>query len=443
MAKISDFFKKEYTNWANYDNYRSLPSICDGQKVSARKVLYTMMEQNIKDLKKVQQLKARVSEFTNYLHGDDALIGVIVGLAQEWVGTNNIPLIKGDGNFGSRLKPAAAADRYIFVATSKILNKTFRSEDAPVLIQQTFEGEKIEPKYFIPVLPILLINGSTDALSVGFASNILPRKPDEVAQAIYDILDGKEPARLDPWWRGFKGIVARNEEGGLETRGLFKKISPKEVFITDLPLGPTLAKYRETLDDLENKKIIQSWRDESDPKTDTFKFKVKLAKVIPDQEIYPTLKLIKKFSENFTVIDENNQVRVFENEIEILKHYVNLRLEYYKKRKAHIISVIEKDLTILRNRLNFLKAVISGDLVVFKRKKADVAKDLEDKKFDKVDDSYDYLLKTPVENFTKDKTEELVNKFKKRKEDLEEIKAKDIKIWWKEEIKELLDAIEE
>lgn len=442
-VNITDFFKKEYVNWASYDNYRSLPSCIDGLKISARKVIYTMIEQKIKEPKKVAQLKAKISEFTNYLHGDDALIGVIVGLAQKFAGSNNITLLNGQGNFGNKLNPTAAADRYIFAGLAPVINKVFRPEDTPVLISQYFEGDKIEPKFFVPVLPLVLVNGSMDSLSVGFASNILPRKPSEVAQAIFDILDGKEPERIEPWFKGFKGLILRNQEGGLEVRGTFNKLSPKEIQITELPVGITLAKYRELIDTQEEKKIVTSWKDLSDTKKDVFNFRVKLAKVIPDNEICTTLKLVKKFSENFTCMDENNQLRIFKNEVEIVKHFVNVRLEFYEKRKLYQIAAIEREIQIIRNKLEFLKLVISGKLVVFKRKKMDVCVDLEKLNFEKIDESFDYLLRLPIDQFTTDKVNELVEKYKNKKAELEEAKVKDCKEWWKEEIKELLDVLKD
>jgi DNA topoisomerase-2 len=437
---ITDFFNTEYLNWANYDNFRSLPSFVDGLKPTARKTIYTFIEQNIHEQKKVSQLQAKVSEFTNYIHGDGAIAGVIIGLVQKYVGSNNLPLLKGDGHFGTRQNNAAAAPRYISASKTKYLETIFHPQDNPVLIEQIFEGEKIEPKYFVPVLPILLINGCQDAMSVAFASHILPRNIDDVVDRIYKILDGKEPERFYPYFNGFKGIVALNQEGQIETRGIFNKTGPKELTITELPIGVTLAKYREILDKLEEKKVIVSWRDESDTKLDTFKFKVKLAKVIPDEQIYSTLKLVKRDSENFTCIDENTRVRVFENELEILKEYVKIRLEYYQKRKDHIISMIEHELKVLKNKIKFLKLVIGGQIVVFKQKREKIEEQIVANDIEQIDGSYDYLLSMPIVSFTEEKLLELLKRNKTKEEELVTIKQKDTKTWWKEDIKELLKS---
>ena len=85
--KISHFYQTDGCNYASYDNYRKICSIVDGLKPSARKCVYTVLKHNITSSKKVAQLKSKVAEETNYLHGDDALAGVIVGWI-IWFKTN-------------------------------------------------------------------------------------------------------------------------------------------------------------------------------------------------------------------------------------------------------------------------------------------------------------------------------------------------------------------
>ena len=438
---ITDFFNEEYVNFASYDNYRSIPHVVDGLKPTARKVIYTVLEQNINELKKVDTLKSKVADFTQYLHGEEAIVAVIVGLGQNFVGTNNIPLLKKDGNFGTRLVPAPAAGRYIKSCKISYFTSMFCSDDDPILIEQNFEGEKIEPKYYVPTLPLLLVNGSASALSVAFTSNILPRNIKDIVDRIYLLLEGKEIERFYPWFQGFNGIVTINEKGSVETRGIFTKVGPKEITITELPIGFSLSKYREVLEKLEEKKIIQSWRDESNTRNDTYKFRVKLNKVIPDDKIYDLLKLVNREAENFTCIDENNKIKVFENECEILKKYVEVKLQYYQKRKEYIISELEREIRILRNKLRFLGVVLSGKVVIFKKPRLEIEKQLEENSIERIDDSYDYLLRMQIDQLTEEKVESLIRQFDTKKGELNIIKQKDIKDWWRSDIQKLLEQL--
>jgi DNA gyrase/topoisomerase IV subunit A len=77
--KITEFFKSDYVDQASYDNLRKIASLVDGQKNAARKIIYTILQKNIKEKIKVSQLGSKVAEFAEYLHGN--MDGVIVNLA--------------------------------------------------------------------------------------------------------------------------------------------------------------------------------------------------------------------------------------------------------------------------------------------------------------------------------------------------------------------------
>ena len=117
--KITEFFDKDYVNYSSYDNLRKVASGIDGQKNAARKILYTVLEKNIKEKIKVSQLGSKVAEFAEYLHGN--MDGVIVNLGQDFIGTNNLPLLQKKGNFGTRFSPEASASRYIYTYGSENL----------------------------------------------------------------------------------------------------------------------------------------------------------------------------------------------------------------------------------------------------------------------------------------------------------------------------------
>ena len=205
--KVEEFFNTDYVDSASYDNLRKIGSITDGLKNSSRKIIHTMIDKNIKEKTKVARLTSTVAEHTEYLHGEIGLSGVMVNLAQNFVGANNIPFIKRDGNFGTRHKPAAAAPRYIKTRKEDYLDKLYMKDDYPILISQQFEGINIEPRYFMPIIPMLLINGS-EGISSGFAQKILPRDPKTIISELTKILKGTkklENVKLgSPYWKGFK-----------------------------------------------------------------------------------------------------------------------------------------------------------------------------------------------------------------------------------------------
>src|SRR6056300_195934 len=163
--KLENFFKEEYIDFSVYDNVRKLSSYIDGQKNASRKILHTVLQQNIDKFVKVSNLGPKVQDYSQYLHG--SLEGTIVNMTADYVGSgNNIPLLQGDGNFGSAFIPQAAATRYIFARQNEVIKDVFVKDDTVLLETQYFEGDKIEPKYYVPTIPMLLVNGS-EGISIG------------------------------------------------------------------------------------------------------------------------------------------------------------------------------------------------------------------------------------------------------------------------------------
>lgn len=434
--KISDFFNNDYVNYSSYDNLRKIASVVDGQKNASRKVLHTILEKNIKDKIKVSQLGSKVAEFAEYLHGN--LDGVIVNLAQDFPGTNNIPLLQKKGNFGTRFSQEASASRYIFAYGTDEFFKLFRKDDVPVLKHQTFEGEPIEPMFYVPTLPILLINGS-EGVSSGFAQKILPRNPSDVKTYIKGALLGKQSKNpLTPYYAGFKGTV---EPGDSPSQWLIKGVIQRKgvnkVEITEVPVGYDLKTYIAVLDDLEERKVIQSYRDKSED--DNFWFEVtipsKSLQDWDDDELMTKLKLIKKVTENYTVIDENNKIAVFDSAREILDKYIGIKKHYLNERKAHLINKNTEEIRVDYSRYLFIKLITEGKLKINKRKKDDIVADIE--KIEHIiqkDGSYDYLLSMNIMSLTEERMAKLENDIKTKKIEMDILVKKTIEQIWAEEM---------
>ena len=140
--KICDLFFKEVIRFSAADNRRSIPSMLDGLKPSQRKITHTLMHLKRSETK-VAQLAAATADFTNYHHGEEALVSTIIGMAQPWVGMNNASTLTYNGQHGSRHAPkSAAAGRYIFTQLAPIAAAIYPKADAAVLDYLEEEGQK-------------------------------------------------------------------------------------------------------------------------------------------------------------------------------------------------------------------------------------------------------------------------------------------------------------
>lgn len=434
--KITEFFNKDFVNYSSYDNLRKIASLIDGQKNASRKILYTVLEKKIKDKIKVSQLGSKSAEFAEYLHG--SMDSVIVNLAQDFPGSNNIPLLQKCGNFGTRFVQEAAASRYIYTYGTNSFFELFKKDDVPILKKQYFEGTEIEPMFYVPSLPILVINGS-EGVSSGFAQKILPRNPKTVKQYIETTLKGSKPrVKLVPYFEGFNGEVEQGENPsqwlikGIVTRKSFNKVE-----ISEVPIGYDLKGYLNVLDKLEDSKYIMSYKDKSED--DKFLFEVtfnsKTLKELSDDEILDKLKLVKKVTENYTVLDENNKIQVYESIEEILDHYIRIKLEYLQKRKAYQIQKYDEDIRLDFSKYLFIKLIVENKLKINKRKKCDIESDLEKQNnIIKKNDSYDYLLNMNILSLTEERMVKLEQDIKDKKSELERLENKTINTIWMEEL---------
>lgn len=429
--KIQDLLNKELVNYASYDNIRKIGSAIDGLKNASRKVIFTVLEKKIKEKTKVLQLSNKCAEYADYLHG--SLDGVVVTLAQDFAGTNNIPLLQKFGNFGTRCIQEASAPRYIFAKGSDELFDLFK--DSEILEQQYFEGSRIEPKFYVPTLPMLLVNGG-EGVSSGFAQKILPRNPENLKKYILEKLSGKEPSEelLNPYAKNFKGNFRKD----LETpnkwyiEGVVEHVKNNEYLITEIPFTYDLKTYTNVLDDLVESKTIIRYSSESDGEN-ILKFRVTLPKGVNDSLI-TRLKLYKIVNENYTAIDENLKVREFKSAKEIIDYYIDIKLKFLQKRKTYIIEKLNKDFKILENKLRFLNMYISKELSITDKSKSELETELEKLNFDKFD-GYSYLIGMPLYSLTTDKIKELETSIEKLKKEIETVTKTSIEQMWRKDLK--------
>ena len=427
--KISDFFKNELTDYSSYSTLRMISSCVDGLKNSHRKIIYTALNKLNSSIK-VSQFDSRMQEYTQYLHG--SATNVISNIAADYTGSNNLPLLKGNGNFGSRMVPEPSAPRYIYVENQKYINDIFDIQD--VLLEQHFEGDKIEPRFFVPSVPLLLINGSMSGLASGFKQHILPRNIKE----IYKYYEGKK-CDLTPYFKGFKGkIYPGPEHNQWIIEGVITRDKNK-VIITEIPIQYDYAKYLKILDDLVEQKKIKDYTDNSDTKKQIFNFEVKLYSDT-NQDILDLLKLRTKETENLNAIDISNKVKAFDSIEQILEYYKIVRIKFQERQRVFDLENQNKKLNILNSKYKFISLIIDQKLKIYKRSKQDIKNDLESTDISKEDD-YEYLLKMPVHSFTNETLEQLKNQIQQVNITIQNLTTQDNKTVWMECFDKVLKAL--
>ena len=180
-----DFIDKELILFSRYDNTRSSPCVIDGFKPSQRKVLYGAFKRKLTSEIKVIQFSGYVSEHTAYHHGEASLNGTIISMAQDFVGSNNVNLLVPSGQFGSRLLGGkdAASPRYIYTYLSPITRLIFKEEDDALCRYLVDEGQRIEPDYYLPIIPMVLVNGS-EGIGTGYSTTIPNYNPVDIVNYI-------------------------------------------------------------------------------------------------------------------------------------------------------------------------------------------------------------------------------------------------------------------
>ena len=426
---ISDFLANEYKEFAMYVvEGRAIPSVIDGFKPSQRKIIHVANQiwktGNEKTLK-VFQLSGKVASDCFYHHGDASLSNAIITMAQSF--KNNASLLEEDGQFGSLRSPQAGAPRYIGTKLSDNFRLIYK--DFELLEYKEEEGESIEPYFFLPIVPTVLLNGSS-GIAVGFASNVLNRDIKSIIDACVKVLADKNPGEVKPSLNGFIGEFIQDSENNKRwmIRGKFDRANTSTVKISELPPSMTYEKYEELLDKLVDDKLIVSYDDNCKDNIDyTIKFtRVDLEK-LDDEKLIKLLKLEESSTEIFSTLDENGKLMIFENTSDIIKYFVNFRLKYYHKRKQFLLDKMNRELKILSNRGRFIKAIIDGKLKVNNVAKAVIIEGIEAMGLDKIDDSYDYLLRMPIYSLTKEMYEKIKEDFLAKKEEIKILEATDPK----------------
>lgn len=487
-VSYTDFINKELIHFSKYDCERSIPNIMDGLKISQRKILFSCFKKNLVKEIKVAQLSGYVSEQSGYHHGEASLNAAIVGMAQDFVGSNNINLLTPNGQFGTRLQGGkdSASERYIFTQLNKITRYIYRKEDDPVLEYLDDDGMSVEPKFYVPIVPMILVNGGK-GIGTGFSTDILCYHVNHIIKYLKNKLypsEGLEKINFFPYYRDFQGTYERVDDKKFITKGRYTKLTDKKVKVTELPVGFWTEDFKQHIESLmvvnettekkiqklskssssvkalneeelkgkkTTKKVTPIIKDYSDLSTDK---KVEMDIVFHDSieekpdpslggftnKLEKTLKLYTSYSTgNMHLFDHEEKLSKYNTEEEIIEKYIPIRLEYYARRKEHIIKTLKEELMLLSNKAKYIKEVLSGSIELRNKKKNEIQSMLETKGYDKVDsdNEFKYLLKMSMDSVSKENVDKLLKDTENKKKELDRVMNQTIECMWQEELKEL------
>lgn len=474
-VSFNDFINKDLIHFSNYDNERSLANMVDGLKPSLRKVLYSVLKRNLKSEIKVSQLAGYVSENSNYHHGEASLYECITGMAQNFVGSNNIELLKPIGQFGTRLVGGkdAGAPRYIHTMLAELTTKIFNPHDNDILEYNYDDGQKIEPMYYVPIIPMILINGS-EGIGTGFSNKVPCYNPLDIISNLKRLMKKKKYKQMKPWYRGFTGEIkvrTMNDYGDevFQSQGIWEKINDSTIEINELPIGTWTDNYKEFLEKLlydnsadEKTKKKQCLVNYSSFYTESeVKFRLKfrkdvLADILEYGNIETKLKLIDTRNTNTSNINLYNSKCVltkYDSIETILKEFYLVRLAFYIKRKEYLLKKYKHEFNIYHFKMKFIKGFISKTIKIINEDDEKIesqliamnfpkfSKNIKDfKNLDTSNLSYDYLLNMSIRSLTKKKMDELQILCDSKKNEIETLESKTECDLWNEDLNEFLVA---
>jgi len=430
----------------------------DGLKTSLRKILFSAFKRKLTSEIKVAQFSGYVSEHSAYHHGEASLNGAIVNMAQNFVGSNNVNLLEPNGQFGTRLQGGddSASERYIFTQLNTLTRYLFPEADDAILSYLDDDGTLVEPEYYVPIIPFALMNGIS-GIGTGFSCDIAPYNPKIVIQYLKNKLANKSNDAIDfvPYYEGFKGSVSRLTDQKYLIKGLYEKIGEDKIRITELPVGKWTMPYTSFLESLMDgtsvdkagKKIPPAIKDFTSVCTEvSIDFTVVFPKDKLD-ELQETKdangcdgveKLLKLFTTvsttNMHMFDANIKLHKYQSVEEIIDDFYGIRIETYKKRKAHLVAALEKKLVKLSNRARYIQETLKGTIDLRRKTAEQVVKLLTDLKFALYDGDFKYLVKMPMDSVTQENVESIMKEEADTKMELDTLKATTLEQMWSTEL---------
>ena len=447
---LTSFIDNELIKFSRADCARSIPNLIDGFKECQRKVLYTAFKTNLdykSKLIKVAQFAAQVANISEYHHGEQNLSGAITKMAQNFAGSNNIPILYRGGQFGSRRNNGADAGqpRYIHTKLDMCTKYIFREEDLNILEYKLGdESTPIEPKYYVPIIPMILVNGS-QGIGTGWSTTIPCFNPIDIINNVRNWINDKELTKLIPYYNGFTGKIVQNDDKDkFQIYGKLQIAADNSYYkVIELPISTSIDSFKEFLDDLLEAKEIRDYHNgsnENEPNFTIFPAESELT--------FKSLKLISSISTtNMVAFDKDNCIRDYADTNMIIQEFCGVRLQYYITRKKYLLKNYDYEIRKLKNKVRFLEAIITGELELTENKiPKEIDKltlELEENKYEMFDDDYSYLLNITIRGMTKSNIDKIKSELEKRENEYNILLNKTEREIWLEELLELENIYKE
>ena len=500
QVTYEDFFNKEFILFSLYSVKRAIPCLVDGHKPSQRKVVFSCLKRNLVNEIKVAQLAGYVSEHSGYHHGEASLMGTIIKLSQNYVGSNNINLLMPNGQFGTRLMGGEdhASPRYIFTELNPLTKMLYSDLDKPLLNYLDDDGTSIEPEYYVPILPIVLINGC-NGIATGWSTTVPCYNPIDILTMMEKKLTGNPYPEITPWYNGFTGTITKVNDHQYMSKGKYMKVSANTIRIIELPIGTWTDRYIKFIESLlpdsalvnlkkgrkgakgkgkggrksatKNSVVKGKKGDAKKKKTDeivtdvknnsteadvhiTIRFKsaltlMRLMKEPRDKYGVDSVEKMFKLTSNINtsnmmLVTKDGIVKKYNSPYEIMDDFFDVRMEYYKRRKAYMLDNIKKELTLVSYKVTFIREILNDTIDLRKKKRQVINELLKSKGYPELSNnldassdnySYDYLVKMSLDTLTQEKIDELERKLGDKQIEFDELQQKTERRLWVEDLK--------
>jgi len=330
---------------------------------------------------------------------------------------------------------------------NKWVKNVFNENDNKLLNYLEDDGVMIEPEYYVPNIPMLLVNGS-DGIGTGWSTTIPQYNPKDIINNLKRLIKDEENeiVQMDPWYRGFTGTIVKKDTHTWEVTGVLQRMKPsssyQDIEVTELPIGLWTQDFKAHLSVLEQSDTIVNYKDNSD---DTkIKFRIRFRKLYlsktNDYDIYKLLRMTKNIKDsNMHAFQCDGSVKKYECAEEILWDFFQLKKSFYTKRKNYMENSLESSLEKLNEKMRFIQMVMNSELIVFRRRKTQIVEDLEKLNFKKIasnstSPNFDYLINISLSSFTEEKLLELQKQIDKNSQELFTLKSKSCNDLWMEDL---------
>lgn len=427
---ISEFLNTDYLQFAfSVIEDRALPSVIDGFKPAARKVVHAALAGSTKDgkLYKLLALSGDAMRVSLYAHGDASLNSVIVGLCKPFI--DNLNPLESDSQVGTIRDPnACGAPRYLYVKHSKYMDLIYKTDID--LTEQIFEeGQYVEPICYYPIIPTVLCKNN-QGIAIGYAMHNQAYNPIDIIDACLELLKSNKELKefktsIRPYVKGTKQDNWKFEEGKWYSYGEWKMNKSKDLFtITDLPADVSYEGFEKLLNKLVDTQYMKDWKNLSQDGNIVYEcqfFKGQLNKLCKGKNgeisIVNKLKLIKQVPDDLLwLLNEHHKLKHFNNKYDVVRYFVNYRLSIYTERKKKLVKILEQKYKENSDLVKFIELVCKGKLKIRNRAKADIKSDM---------DGYLLpfsLISTPMSKVTIEERDELLKQNEEIKKQLEYIK---------------------